>query len=79
MLHLCPPFAQKIGGRANDGLIGEPPKSEDFFWKSLDHVPLHPCRPTSYKMFPEDFIPKLAEASRKMRGIQIMRDSVSVK
>jgi hypothetical protein len=26
------------------------------------------------KMFPEDFIPKLAEASRKMREILIMRD-----
>jgi hypothetical protein len=25
-------------------------------------------------MFPEDFIPKLAEASRKMRGIPILRD-----
>jgi len=31
------------------------------------------------KIFPEDFNPKLAEASRKMRGIRIMRDGVSVK
>jgi len=26
------------------------------------------------KMFPEDFVPKLAEASQKMKGIPIMRD-----
>jgi len=29
-------------------------------------------------MFPEDFIPKLAEASRKMRGSQLWETSPSV-
>jgi len=30
----------------------------------------------SLKMSPEDFIPKLAEPSRKMRGIPILRDTL---
>jgi hypothetical protein len=67
-----------MGWQTHHGLTGETPKSEGFFRESSDHFLFHPFRRTSQKISPEDFIPKSAEASQKMRGIPNMRDNPSV-
>jgi hypothetical protein len=72
-------FALKIGRQTYHGLTGEPPKVEDFFFENqwvmsssihADEFPL--------KKSPEDFIPKLAEVYRKIRGIPLRRDKTSI-